>query len=324
MQINNKKSSCLITSGAINRSTAEFVAKSVQKNNELHIEQIFLLCSQATSGNVEWYREWFGEDVIISEAKTQSDGSIKDDVLLRIINLAKNYDIAIDLSNGTKTTTSYLFLAGCFLEIDKMYISSRDSNGNYVYNKVSAFKEISSLSKIANIDLLRYSTDLESLRTDSNEFSLMQLFIDQAHKAIEAFFKSGYSESVQFATKIYERILAEIFKSRVYESLAQECELDMSKLSPNIGHARRLIEMSNLFSNYAEKQRRSKNDIHKKGEIALLEKLSNAINMMRIYRNTASHEIDSISEIDARHAIQTSIYTLKLLNQSEILKETFK
>lgn len=323
MQISNSRSSCLITSGALNKSTAEFVANAVKNNSHIQVEQIFLLCSQATSGNVEWYREWFGEDVIISEAKTQSDGSIKDDVLLRIINLAKHYDIVIDLSNGTKTTTSYLFLVGCFLEIDKMYISSKDASGTYTYSKVNAFKEISSLSKIANIDLLRYSTDLEGLRIDSKDFSLMDQFLNHIQKAITLFFISEYSESVQVSTKIYEKILIEIVKSGIYEKLAQECNIDTNKINPDSGNAKRLIEISDIFTSYALKQRKNKKDIIHKNEIALLEKLSNTINMMRIYRNTASHEMDSLSEIDARHAIQTSIYTLKLINQSVILREIF-
>ena len=156
---------CLITAGNPNTSTVYFVANEVEKIAGGKIKQVFLIGNDETNeSNGKIYKECLKKGVLLTSIGMNLDGTINDDLLIEIGKIAKNSRIIIDLANGQKTTISYLYLIGCFLDTDLIYASRDIGNRTFVYEKVSTFKDISNLSKLANIDLIRYNGELNLLR----------------------------------------------------------------------------------------------------------------------------------------------------------------
>lgn len=321
-----KKGFCLITAGNLNLDTVRFVAGQVKEIAEGRIEQVFLVADNTTGqSNPPIYTEIFGGNTLITIANTHNNGSIDDTLIVQISRIAKDSKLIIDISNGQKITTSPLYLMGCFLGAEAVYMSRNLGGGVFVYEKVNTFREISDLSRLANIDLLRYTSDLESLNENIEEYSMFHGFVTQIHRSIKLFFDGEYPESVQSSTKIYEKILREIRKNNLFEDLIREYEVKMEDIKPDLGDLKYLSLISQRLSESNEKRRKIKKESPKSEEIVLVEKLMASIGIMRIFRNISSHEFGEavMSEDDARFAIQTCIHSLRTIARSYTINGHF-
>lgn len=318
----------LFVVGNPNTQTVKLVAECLKKEYPNGFDTIVLFESPKikpqTAAQFQIYQNCFGVGFTQEIVPLNEDGSIPFHKLFDTF--SKHSKIALDLTNGQKSTTSMLYMAALLCGVEDIYdLRSRPSllvksnetqETAHMYLKMPLMSEFEPLSSIGNFDLIYYlklfhvlfSTTLE--QTSSNINALR----DGLKTGVSDYFSgSNYTSVIQNVTRGNEEVVkkmeAYIFSDCL--SYCRELGVDPKAGKDPIG------KLNYFFRQYASKCSSSK--------IATLNALCpvpGLLSALRDYRNIAAHNavnLVRLTQDDARAVINMEFNALKCLKRNPAL-----